>query len=168
MLQNLIELVKNLPPEIAVMVLAMIPITELRASIPVALTVFDLSIPAAYFWSVIGDFIPMVFILWLLGPISKYLMRKSQIMKKFFGWLFTRTRRKIEKKYLAYGEITLMLFVAIPLPFTGSWTGAVGAWLFGIPKKQALIFITLGILIAGLLVTILSLGGITLFFNIWR
>jgi len=167
MTEYLIELVKNLPPEIATLILAMIPITELRASIPIALTVFDLGIPAAFFWSVLGDFIPTFFILWLIGPISAYLMRKSKLMNKFFQWIFDRTRRKTLQKYETYGEIALMMFVAIPLPFTGAWTGALAAFLFGIPKKKSLFFITLGILIAGILVTILSLGGIGIFNNIF-
>ncbi len=165
MTEYLIELVKNLPPELATMILAMIPITELRASIPIALTVFDLTVPAAFFWSVIGDFIPTVFILWLIGPVSEFLMKRSKSMHKLFNWLFDRTRKKTQKRYLVYGEIALMSFVAIPLPFTGAWTGAVAAFLFGIPKQRALLFISLGIIIAGFLVTIISLGGINLIAN---
>ena len=58
-----------------------------------------------------------------------------------------------------------MFFVAIPLPVTGAWTGAVAAWLFGVKKKEALLFISFGVVIAGVLVTLISLGFIN-FFNI--
>lgn len=165
MTEYLIHLVQNLPPELAVFILAMIPITELRASIPIGMTIFNLSAFSSFFFSVIGDVIPMFFIAWLLPAISKWSMKKWKFADKFFTWLFSRTRKNFEKKYYTYGEIALMIFVAIPLPVTGVWSGALASFLFGIPKKRSTIFISAGVIIAGIVVTILSISGISIFNN---
>jgi uncharacterized membrane protein len=80
------------------------------------------------------------------------------IGKKFFDWLFARTRRKsadVEK----YEELGLMIFVAVPLPVTGGWTGAMAAFLMGLPFWKSMLFILLGVMIAGVIMTILSLLG---------
>ena len=153
------------PPQIATILIAMLPIAELRGSIPIALTVYQLSIPTAYILSVVGNIIPAIFLLWLLGPVSGYLMQKSKLANKFFIWLFERTRHKFAGKYEIWGELALTIFVAIPLPVTGVWTGTVAAFLFGIPKKKSLILITLGAMIAGVVVTLATLGVISLTWN---
>ena len=158
MLEGLIQWLTGLPPELATMVLAMIPVTELRASIPVALTVYDLSVAAVVFWSIIGDIIPVFFIMALLGPISSWLMKRSKFFNKIFTKIFERTRGKFTKKYEKYGLVALVFFVGIPLPGTGSWTGTLAAWLFDIPLRKAFPMIVLGVLVAATLVTIISLG----------
>ncbi|MAF14347.1 MAG: ligand-binding protein SH3 [Parcubacteria group bacterium] len=151
------------PPEIATLLIAMLPVAELRGSIPIALTIYDLSIPVAYILSVVGNIIPAFFILWLLGPLSGYLIERFSWANKFFDWLFDRTKHKFSGKYEKWGMFALTLFVAIPLPVTGVWTGSVAAFIFGIPKKTSLALITLGALIAGVIVTSLTLGIITIF-----
>jgi len=151
------------PPEIATFFISMLPIAELRGSIPIALTIYQLSIAKAYIISVIGNMIPVFFLLWLLGPVSGYLMQRFAWAQKFFTWLFERTRHRFIGKYEKWGELALMIFVAIPLPITGAWTGSVAAFLFGITKKKSLIFITLGAMIAGVIVTLTTLGIISIF-----
>ncbi|MBT4849915.1 small multi-drug export protein [Candidatus Parcubacteria bacterium] len=152
-----IEWINNLSPQLATFLLAMLPITELRVSIPVALETFDLPIWQAYVLSVVGDIIPGVLIIYFIGPISRFL-RKWRIADKFFVWLFAHTRSRFDAKYKVWGNLALLFFVAIPLPFTGVWTGSVAAWLFGIKKKDSLIYIILGAMLAGVLVTLISLG----------
>jgi uncharacterized membrane protein len=151
------------PPEIATLLIAMLPIAELRGSIPIALTVYDLPIASAYFFSVLGNVIPAIFLLWLLGPVSGYLTERFKWANKFFNWLFARTRHKFTGKYERWGYLALTIFVAIPLPVTGVWTGTVAAFLFGIPKKTSFILITLGAMIAGIVVTSATLGLISIF-----
>lgn len=163
MTEFLINLVQNLPGELAVFILAMFPVTELRASIPIGMTIFDLSAVSAFLFSVLGDIVPMFFIIWLLPAISNWSIKKWKTADKFFTWLFTRTRKNFEGKYRKYGELALMIFVAIPLPVTGAWSGAVASFLFGIPKKRAASFIGAGVIIAGLIVTFLSISGISAF-----
>lgn len=151
------------PPVLATLLISMLPIFELRGSIPIALTVYDLDIGTAYLVSVIGNVIPAIFLLWLLGPLSGYLMENYKWANKFFNWLFTRTKHKFSGKYQRWGQIALTLFVAIPLPVTGVWTGSVAAFLFGIPKKTSLILITIGAMISGVIVTATTLGIISFF-----
>jgi uncharacterized membrane protein len=138
----------------------MLPVSELRGAIPYALST-GLSWQQSYFWAVLGNFIPVIPLLLFLGPLSEALSRRFDLFRRFFDWLFTRTRRrgKVVERYEALG---LILFVAIPLPVTGAWTGTVAAFLFGVRFRYALPAILLGILLAGTVVTLASLGAITL------
>lgn len=153
---------RDFPPELATFLLSMLPVSELRGAIPVAIGVYNLDILSAYFFSVLGNIIPAIILLWLLGPLSGYLMENFRWAEKFFNWLFTRTRHKFSGKYARWGELALIIFVAIPLPATGVWTGSVAAFLFGIEKKKSLILITLGAMIAGIIVTLVTTGAISL------
>lgn len=138
---------------LATLLLAMIPLAELRGAIPIANQVFHMPLWQAFLISVVGNMIPIPFILLFLGPASDWLMKRSRLFERFFDWLFARTRKKLEKKYEVYAEVALAVFVAIPLPLTGAWTGAAAAFVFGIPFKKALFWIFLGVLGAGLAVT---------------
>jgi len=152
------SLFNNFPPEIATFIISMLPISELRGAIPVAIGIYHLNPIEAYFLAVIGNIIPVVFILKYLEPVSEYLMFKSKFFNKFFTYLFERTRKKHNGKFEKWGALALITFVAIPLPITGGWSGALAAFVFGIPFKRALPLIFLGIMIAGVIVTGLSLG----------
>ncbi len=136
--------------------LAMTPIGELRASLPVALTVYNMNWLLALIISVIGNLVPVIFLLLFLGPVSQWLSSKFKTCDKFFSWLFERTRRKSSARIEKYGTIALVSFVAIPLPFTGAWTGAIAAFLFNIPFKKAFPLISLGVVIAGIIVLTLT------------
>lgn len=141
----------------AVAAISTLPIVELRGAVPVGIVAFEMSWWKVYLIAVAGNMIPIPFILLLLGPLSNVLMR-FKLGKKFFDWLFERTRRKsasIEK----YEALGLTIFVAIPLPVTGGWTGAMAAFLMGIPFWKAMLYILLGVMIAGVIMTVLSLMG---------
>jgi len=142
--------------------LAMTPIGELRAAIPVALAVYKMPWTAAYIAAVLGNLVPAVFLLLFLEPVSAFLSRRFKIFKSFFGWLFARTRHRGGKWFKRYGWLGLIPFVAIPLPITGAWTGALLAYLFKIPFKKAFAAITAGVALAGAIVTTLTLTGITI------
>jgi uncharacterized membrane protein len=101
--------------------------------------------------------IPVPLILWFLGPLSEWVSRWPS-GRRLITWLFARTRRKsaeIEK----YETLGLMIFVAIPLPATGAWTGAMAAFLLGMSFRHAMGSIFLGVAIAGVIMTVLSLLG---------
>jgi uncharacterized membrane protein len=137
--------------------LAASPIIELRGAIPWAIQEFDFPWYYAYFIAVIGNMLPVPFILLLLNTITQLLSR-FPLFDRFFKWLFAYTRRRgtlIEK----YERIGLVLFVAIPLPITGAWTGSIAAVLLGMSFKRAILSIFLGVLIAGVIVTCLTLLG---------
>ncbi|HHT78605.1 MAG TPA: small multi-drug export protein [Actinobacteria bacterium] len=133
---------------------AMTPIGELRASIPLGLGVYKLDIYSTIIFSILGNLIPAVVIVYALEPVSKFLMKRFRIFDRFFTWLFNRTRKKYYKKFEKYSGFALATFVGIPLPVTGAWTGATIAFVFGIPPKKAVLDIFLGILMAAAIVTI--------------
>lgn len=145
------------PDSLTIAAIAALPVIELRGAVPVGINVlrrdWRLVLPIA----ILGNMIPVPFILLLLGPLSRALMR-FRWGRRFFDWLFARTRRKaagIEK----YETLGLAIFVAIPLPATGAWTGAIAAFLMGIRFHHAMWSITLGVVIAGAIMTALSLLG---------
>lgn len=149
----------NVPPELGTLLIGMIPIAELRGAIPVALVNFALPVWSAFLWAVIGNIIPVIFLLKYLEPLARWLSKHNRLFERFFNWLFARTRRKFSSSAQKYGLfLALMLFVAVPLPVTGAWTGSVAAFLFGMPFRRALFAILLGVLIAGIIVTLTTLG----------
>jgi uncharacterized membrane protein len=144
-------------PEAKTIGVAMLPIFELRGAIPMALLYLKLPIWPAYFWAVLGNIIAIIPVLLFLKPVSNYLSR-FKIFEKFFIWLFSRTRKRsklVERLEL----LGLILFVAIPLPMTGAWTGSVAAFLFDFGFTRSLLAISIGVLIAGIVVTIATLFG---------
>ena len=148
-------------PEAKTIGVAMLPIFELRGSIPMALLYLKMSIWPAYLLSVFGNIIAIIPLLLFLGPVSRYLSRFS-ICDRFFNWLFSRTRRRsrlVERLEL----LGLILFVAIPLPMTGAWTGSVAAFLFDFGFSRSLVAISVGVLIAGGVVTLATLFGWNVF-----
>lgn len=152
-----------MPPEIATLLISMLPIGELRAAIPIALTIYDMPVWSAFIFSVIGNLIPVVFIIWILNLlINKFLIHRIYIFNRFFTWLFTRTQKKHSKKFERWRDLALIILVAIPLPFTGAWTGALAAFVFGVSIKRAFPLIAIGVLIAGIIVTSVTIGIINL------
>jgi len=147
-------------PEWATVILAASPILELRGSIPFALSM-KIGTAQALWLSVIGNMIPIPFILKFLGPVSEWL-RRFPIFDRFFAWLFARTRKrsKIVERMEFLG---LLVFVGIPLPMTGAWTGALAAFLFDLPFLRSLGVIFIGVLLAGTIVLLASLGIFQMF-----
>lgn len=145
--------------------IAMLPVSELRGAIPVAIGVYDFEPAKAAVLAVIGNMIPVFLLLWFLPKFAKILMERSRTAERFLGWLFERTRRKTERQIKKYGIIALALFVAIPLPLTGAWTGAVAAFLFGISYWKAIAAIFVGVLIAAAAVTLGTIGALRI---VWR
>ena len=105
------------------------------------------------------QFSPSVPILLLLKPLEEVLARHFPRIEQVLQWLLRRTRGKGEQ-VKKYGVIGLCLFVAVPLPGTGAWTGAALAWLFGFSVWTAFISIAIGLVLAGTIVTLVTLGVI--------
>lgn len=156
MIHGILEMFNGMPKEWVTILIAMLPIAELRGSIPAAL-IMGLSPAKAFFLSILGNSIPIIPTLLLLEPVSNALM-KFRPWKRFFDWIFASARSKgdLIQKYEAIG---LMLFVAVPLPMTGAWSGCIAASLFRIKFRYALPAIFLGVVGAGLIVLGVCLFG---------
>ena len=149
--------------EIITFLIAALPLSELRGAIPLAVLKFDFSPAKALFISFLGNILPVLPLLIVLDKVSEYLSHKFYWFNRFFSWLFERTRVKHENHFRYFGDLALFIFVAIPLPLTGAYSGAVAAFVFGISKKHAFWSIVLGVLAAGIIVTILTMFGETMF-----
>ncbi len=145
-----------IPQEIIVMLIGMTPIGELRVAIPFAISFYKMPALEAFLWASLGNIIVVIFLTLLIEKLAHYAYHHSYTIHRFLTWLFERTRKKHSRKFEIFEEIALVLFVAIPLPMTGGWSGAVAAFVFGISPKKAIPLISLGIIIAGIIVTFLT------------
>jgi len=154
------DIMQLLLKEFKLMLLAAVPIIELRGAIPAGM-VMGLDPLTSAIVSFIGSMLPVPFILFGMKPVIQY-MRRFKWAEKFLDWLINRTvkRAKNFDKYSFYG---LMLFVAVPLPTTGVWTGSMAASLFGMRIKRSFFAIMIGNLIAAFLVTAGSTFAASLF-----
>lgn len=152
-----------LPAEILVLLLAALPVSELRGAIPFAHGVLQMPLGSAFVWSVAGNIIPAVLLLKYLGPASDLLSRRYVLWRRFFAWLFARTRNKGQIIH-RYGYLGLILLVAVPLPATGAWTACIAAWLLGLPVWRSLGAVVAGVLAAAVIVTA-AVGGVV---SVWR
>lgn len=147
------ESMGGIPSWLVVVIISMLPIFELRGGIPAGVAL-GMPVWKAALIAVAGNMLPIPFILWFLGPLSEWLSKHSRIMDRFFTWLFARTRRNHTKSFERWREFALVLFVAIPLPITGAWTGAAAAFVFDIPFWSALPLIFIGVVIAAVIVSL--------------
>ncbi len=140
----------NIPSELLVFLVSMFPIVELRGAIPLGF-VLGMNPWIIYILSVLGNILPVPFILLLIRPILNYLLH-TKLFRRFGEWLENKAMKHSEKvtKYEMWG---LFLFVAIPLPGTGAWTGALIAALLNMRMKKALPSIILGVMAAGIIMT---------------
>lgn len=155
------ELINFISKEFTVMLTAALPVIELRGAIPVGLSL-GFSPIHSFFLSFIGSIIPVPFILFTIRPIFNYL-RKTKTFKKMVNKLTNKSLNKSGniQKYGAWG---LLVFVAIPLPGTGVWSGSLIAALLDMRFKLAFPAIFIGNLIAGLIIMALSHGFVNVFF----
>ena len=150
-------MVSILPAWLMTLVAAALPISEVRGAIPLAIGVYGYSPPEAYLLSVFGNLLPIIPLLLFLGPVSDYL-RRFRWGDRFFSWLFARTRKKYIQEHENFGLTALAIFVAIPLPMTGAWTGCAIAFLLGFRFWPAFAAIAAGVLLAGVIVTATVVG----------
>ena len=140
------------------LLLAIAPISELRGSIPFGI-LKGLPAAAVIAASIIANCVAGIFAYFFL----------DRIVKLFCGWTFfrriysrfvERAQNKIKAEVDKYGWIGVAIFIGIPLPFTGAWTGALGSYLIGLEKKKAVAAIILGVLIAAVIVTAVVYTGV--------
>jgi putative small multi-drug export len=145
---------------IGIFLISMLPIIELRGAIPIGAAI-GLPWYLNMIVSIIGNMLPVPFILMFSVKAFEF-MKKHNIMVKFIEKIENRAKKRSEG--LATGEfIGLMLFVAIPFPGTGAWTGALIAALLQFNRKRSFFYIGLGVVIASVIMTLASYGVISLF-----
>ena len=149
----------GIPEELVVFIISAFPLIELRGALPAAINIFQMPWYYSLLLAIAGNILPVPFLLLFFNTIPRYLSRIS-ILDRMLHWLFQRTRRK-GKVIDRYKRIGLLLFVAVPLPGSGAWTGSLAAVLFGVGFKYAFISILLGIVVAGIIITCLCLLGWT-------
>lgn len=149
---------QGIQPWLIVILISMLPVIELRGAIPVAMAVLGLPWYQAVLLAVLGNMLPipllLLFMDWFFALISK-----TRSGARFTQWLFKRTRNK-GKAIERYEELGLAIFVGIPLPGTGAWTGALAAKIFGLPFWKSLLWIFIGVLLAAAAVTALTVLGL--------
>ncbi len=149
--------------ELCVFFCSMIPIIELRGAIPMGFA-FGLPWWQTYLLSILGNMLPVPFILLFIRKMIEWMTKsKIKFFNKFAGWL----NRKVEKrraqieKYAFWG---VCFFVAIPLPMTGAWTGSLVAAMIDMKFWKAMLSALLGVMIAGVIVTLIAYGLLGLIF----
>lgn len=143
---------------IVVILLSILPISELRGAIPYG--IISGMHPAVVFLVAVGAniiIIPVIF--FSLTFIHSYLIRIS-LYESLFERIIERVRRKTHRQISKYGYLGLMFLVAIPLPVTGAYTATLAAWLFNMEKKKAFFAMAGGVVIAGIIVTLIVLSGV--------
>ena len=159
----------NILGYIGTLIISMIPIIELRGAIPVAVFTFHLTYVEAFLISFVGNIIPVYFIVKYIRPIFE-LLRKIKFFRKIIDWASEKATKKIaeNKKLQTATLLGVYLFVAIPLPGTGAWMGALIANFLELPPKKAIPPIYIGVLTAGIIIltlTAIANGGINYLFR---
>lgn len=144
---------------ILVFLVSMVPIVELRGAIPFAVGMGLPKLPS-FIIAIIGNMIPVPFI-YLFARKLLILGKDKKVIGKFFAWCLQKGEKggqKLEKKAGRSLYVALLLFVGIPLPGTGAWTGTLAASILNMDFKKSVIAVTLGVLLAGLIMMAISFG----------
>ncbi len=144
------------------MLVSMVPVVELRGGIPFGVATLGLPYPAAFIAAVIGNVLPTPFIVVYIRRIFQWMRRRLPRLDRLVDKLEQKAHLK-GKKVTRYKYLGLMIFVAIPLPGTGAWTGALAAAFLDMPLRKALPSIVAGVVLAGCIMVALTFVGIDLF-----
>ena len=159
--ESIVGALSFLPDWLVVLFISFLPFIELRGSLPVAVAVYDMPVLEATVLSIFGNMVPVPFILWYFPRIEAW-FRRWPWWDRTLDRLFERTRRRARWSIDRYGPAFLLVFVAIPFPTTGAWTGALIAYLFDLKRGQSFVVILLGVVVAGAVVAALVAGAMTL------
>lgn len=153
----LIDLFSGINKDIVVFIISMLPILELRGGL-LAASILNISLVKGLIICIVGNLLPIPFVLLLIEYIFN-LLEKFKPTKKIVKWLKNKAMKKSDS-IKKYGYLGLILFVGIPLPGTGAWTGSLLAVLLNLDKKKSFGCILLGVILASVIMTIISYGFI--------
>ena len=137
--------------------LSMLPVTELRLSVPIGIVIFKLSWVYVFIVCVVSNIFIGIFLVLALGWIIS-VCEKIPGIKIILTRLMLLSKERYSK-YERYKSRALILFVGIPFPGTGAWTGALASHVIGLPKRKSISSIIQGVIISGIIMTVLSLSG---------
>ena len=137
--------------------LTLLPALELRASIPFGLLVAKLGLVEVFLTAVVVNIVLGLVLFLLLDRLVRFFTR-FQLIKDIYSRIVARTQRKVQPYVERFGTIGIALFIAVPLPGSGVWTGALAAYLIGMRFRKFAVAAVVGVLIAAVLVTAVSLG----------
>ena len=141
---------------------AMTPVGELRLSIPLGIYTLDMPWYQVLPISIVGNILPVFFLIPGLHIGARLLHKYPTFLTRVLDWRTQSLLQTYNTRFAKYGATFLVVLVAIPLPITGAWTGSLASWAFGIPARKAIPLIALGVVFAGVIVTILTESGIRL------
>lgn len=150
----------KIPGELTIFIISLLPILELRGGL-IAAVLLDIELWKAFLICYFANLLPVPFIILFIKKIFEFL-RRFKFFDKFISKLESKTEKN-KDKVMRYKQWGLLVFVAIPLPGTGAWTGALFAALLDIDLKKSFPIIALGVLIAGVIVATISYGAAALF-----
>ena len=148
----------QLPQWVKVFVMSMVPWLESRYVIPFAIVRFGWEWWQAFPLAILGNMVPVPFILLFFHSVERFL-RRYKMFANLLDKLFTITRKRADSKIKQYEYLGLLVFVAVPLPFTGAWTGSLIAYLFNLRFSKSIVTILVGVIIASVITTIVTLTG---------
>lgn len=157
----MLDILETIKDEITVILVAAMPLVELRGAIPLGISLGFTPLES-FILSIIGNIIPIPFLLKLLGPIMNYL-EKTALFSELIKWVKKRTLKRSREKIQKYSLLGLFILVAIPIPTTGTWTGCIAATLLKIDFNKALAAIIGGVITSGIIVFSLSYKVISVF-----
>ncbi len=143
-----------------ILLLTLLPTLELRASVPYALLVLKLNPLLSLLFIVLINILVGELIFYSLNTLLPYIL-KIKFLEKIYNKCVKRVQKKVHKYVDKYGAIGLALFIGIPLPGSGVWTGALAAFLLGFERKEFSIANIVGVIIAGILVTLIVISGVS-------
>lgn len=145
----------TIPAELTIFIISLLPVLELRGGM-IAAALLSVPFGRAFWICLAGNLLPLPFVLLLIRPLFNWLKRTKHL-KKLADWLERKTEKN-KDKVLRYEVFGLLLFVAIPLPGTGGWTGSLVAGMLGMPIKKSLPVIALGVFVAGAIMSVVTYG----------
>ncbi|MDD3066306.1 MAG: small multi-drug export protein [Candidatus Gracilibacteria bacterium] len=149
-----------MPTKLITFLLGATPIGEARFAIPWGMTFGHLTPAEAYFWGCLGNIIAITIVILILEPVVVFLRKNSTFFDKLLEKIFHKTRHRHSANFLRFGALFLTIFIAIPLPGSGGYSGALVAWLFGVKKKPAVVLVSIGVLLSGLIVLEITTGAL--------
>lgn len=163
MTEILVNFFSQFPAQLSVFLMAMTPIGELRLALPMGIAAYHLPIWQVVILSIVGNMIPATIILLFAPAFHRYLEKSHGWMHKMWMKYLARAQRKFAGDYAKWGLIGLAIFVGIPLPMTGAWTGSVAAFVFGLPFSKSWAAIFAGVVMAATIILFTTLGVVKIF-----